>query len=97
MCQRRLVTERINQSKVWKHFTRGDGNDRPDGPAVTRLSLKGEVRGSNLGPVKSDAVLQTARHRSDVFSKGFVLPGGNVAEMGPLKLVTRFGIMQRVY
>ena len=35
----------------------------PVGQAVTRSSLKREVRSSNLGPVKSDTVLPTARHR----------------------------------
>ena len=30
----------------------------------------------NLGPVKSDTVLPTARHRCDVSSKGAVLPAG---------------------
>ena len=42
-----------------------------------------EVRGSNLGPVKLDTVLPTARHRCDISSKGAVLPGRNDAEMGP--------------
>ena len=40
-------------------------------------------RGSNLGPVKSDTVLPTARHRCNISSKGAVLPGRNDAEMGP--------------
>ena len=44
--------------------------------------LEREVWGSNLGPVKSDPVLPTARHRCDI-SKGAVLPGRNDAEMGP--------------
>ena len=57
--------------------------NRPVGRAVTRSSLKREVRGSNLGPVKSDTVLPTARHRCDISSKGAVLPGRNDAEMGP--------------
>ena len=43
--------------------------DRPVGPAVTHSSLEQEVRGSNLGPVKLDTVLPTARHRCDVSSK----------------------------
>ena len=34
--------------------------------AVTWSSLEREVWVSNLGPVKLDAVLQTARHRSDI-------------------------------
>ena len=57
--------------------------DRPVGRAVTRSSLEREVRGSNLGPVKSDTVLPTARHRCNISSKGAVLPGRNDAEMGP--------------
>ena len=58
-------------------------SDRPDGRAVTRSSLEREVWGSNLGPVKSDTVLPTARHRCDISSKEAVLPGRNDAEMGP--------------
>ena len=27
LCQHHFALEHINQSKVWKHFTRGDGND----------------------------------------------------------------------
>ena len=56
---------------------------RPVGRAVTRSSLEREVRGSNLGPVKSDTVLPTARHRCNISSKGAVLPGRNDAAMGP--------------
>ena len=56
---------------------------RPVGRAVMRSSLEREVRGSNLGPVKSDTVLPTARHRCNISSKGAVLPGRNDAEMGP--------------
>ena len=58
---------------------------RPVGRAVTHWSLEREVWGSNLGPVKSDTVLPTARHRCDISSKGAVLPGRNDAEMGPAK------------
>ena len=46
-------------------------------------SLEREVWGANLGPVKSDTVLPTARHRFDISSKWAVLPGRNNAEMGP--------------
>ena len=56
---------------------------RPVGRAVTRSSLEREVRGSNLGPDKSDTLLPTARHRCDIFVKGAVLPGRYDAEMGP--------------
>ena len=48
-----------------------------------RSSLERDFRGSNLGPVKSDTVLPTARHRCDISSKEAVLPGRNDAEMGP--------------
>ena len=48
-----------------------------------RSSLKREVRGSNLGPVKSDTVLPTARRRCNISSKGAVLRGRNDAEVGP--------------
>ena len=57
--------------------------NRPGVRAVTRSSLEREVRGLNLGPVKSDTVLPTARHRCNISLKGAVLPGRNDAEMGP--------------
>ena len=50
---------------------------------LTPSSLEREVRGSNLGPVKSNTMLPTARHRCDISSKGAVLPGRNDAETGP--------------
>ena len=53
------------------------------GRTLTCSSLEQEVRSSNLGPVKSNTVLPTARHRCDIFSKGAGLPGHNDAEMGP--------------
>ena len=66
-----------------QHLNHADeAQDRPVGLAVTRSSLEREVWGSNLGPVKSDTVLPTARHRCDISSKGAVLPGRNDAEMG---------------
>ena len=52
-----------------------------------RFSLEREIRGSNLGPVKSDTVLPTARHRCDISSKEVVLPGRNDVEMGPANLL----------
>ena len=52
------------------------------GPGETRSSLERQVRGSNLGPVKSDTVLPTVRHRNDIFSKGAVLPWRNDPELG---------------
>ena len=42
---------------------------RPVGRAVTRSSLKREVWGSNLGPVKLDAVLPMARHCCNISKK----------------------------
>ena len=53
------------------------------GRAVTCSSLEREICGSNLGPVKLDTVLPTARHRRDVSLKGVVLPGRNDAKIGP--------------
>ena len=52
-----------------------------------RLSLKREVWGINLGPVKSDTVLITTHHRCDISLKGAVVPGCNDAEMGTDKLL----------
>ena len=57
--------------------------DQPGGRALTNSSLEREVRGSNLGPVKSDAVLPTARYHCEISSKGAVLPRCNDVEMGP--------------
>ena len=64
--------------------------------AVTGSSLKREVWGSNLGLVKSDTVLPTARHRCDISSKGAVLPGRNDAETGPANSLHAFCVLQRV-
>ena len=52
--------------------------DRLDGRAVTRSTLGWKVKGSNLGPVKPNTVLPTARHRCDISSKGAVLPAGAI-------------------
>ena len=49
---------------------------RPVCRAVTRSSLEREVLGSILRPVKSDILLLTARHRSDISSKEAVLHTG---------------------
>ena len=51
------------------------------GRALTRSYLEREVRSSNLGLVKSNTVLPTARHRCGISSKGAVLPECNDAEM----------------
>ena len=48
-----------------------------------RLSLERQVRASNLGPIKSDTVLPTARHRSDTSSNGAASLGRNNAEVVP--------------
>ena len=45
-------------------------------------SLKREVWGSNLGPIKSDTVLPTTHRHCDISLKGAVLPGCNDMEMG---------------
>ena len=42
-----------------------------------------EVLGPNLGPIKLDSVLPTARHRCSISLKGTVLPRCNNAKMGP--------------
>ena len=60
---------------------------RPVGGAVTRSSLEREIWGSNLGPVKSDSVSPTVRHRCDISSQEAVLPGCNDTEMGPANLL----------
>ena len=57
--------------------------NRSVGRAATRSSMERKVRGSNLGPVKSEAVLPMARYRCDISSKEVVLPERNDAEMGP--------------
>ena len=64
------------------------------GRAVTRSSLVREVRGSNLGPLKSDTVLSTIRHRCDISLKEAVLPGGNDAEMVPANWCITAGIIK---
>ena len=53
------------------------------GRAATRSSLKREVLGSDLGAVKSETLLPTARHRCNISSKETVSLGRNDAEMGP--------------
>ena len=50
--------------------------DSAIGRAVTRSSLEREIRGLNLGQVKSVTVLSTAGHRCDIYSKEAVLPAG---------------------
>ena len=50
-------------------------------PGVTRLSL--ERWGSNIGPVKSNTVLPTDRHHSDISWKGTVLPGAMTQRWAP--------------
>ena len=65
----------------------------PVGPAITRSSLEREVQGSNLGSVKLNTVLPTARHCCYISSKRAAtlpvarcnknLPARNNVEMGP--------------
>ena len=57
--------------------------NRPIGRAITRSSLEREVRGSNLGQVKSDTLSPTARHRCDISLKRAVLLGRDDAEIDP--------------
>ena len=60
------------------------------------LSLEREEKGSKLGPVKSDAVLPTARHRCNISSKGAVLPARNDEDMGPTNWLHAFSVIQRL-
>ena len=46
-------------------------------------SLEREVSSSNLGPVKSDTVLPSTRHRCEISSNKALLPVHNGAELGP--------------
>ena len=64
-------------------YTHGFEKKTTIGRALTRSSLEREVKSSNLGPVKSNTVLPTVRHRCNNSSKGAVLPGRNNAEMDP--------------
>ena len=57
------------------------------GLAITRSSVEREDKDSNLGPVKSDTLLPTVRHCSNLSPKWTVLPGRNDAEMGPAYLL----------
>ena len=70
--------------------------NRQVGRAVALSSLEREVRGSNFGPVNSNTVSPTTRHRCEISSKEAVLPAGAIDGDGPPKLVTRFGVIQRV-
>ena len=67
------------------------------GRAVTRSSLGLEVWRSNLGLAKSDTELPTVHNHCNISSKKAVLPA-RVQQRGdgPRKLVTRFGVVQRV-
>ena len=57
-------------------------NHRPVCRVVTCLSLEREVWDSNLGPVKSDTMLPTARHRCEISSKGAMLSTGAMTQKG---------------
>ena len=70
--------------------------DRPFGRAVTRSSLARKDRDSNLGPVKSNSILATIRHRCTISSKGAVLFRCNDAEMGPSNSLRGIGVIQRI-
>ena len=62
--------------------------------STTSLSVR-EVWGSIPGPVKSDTVSPTARHRCDVSSE-LCSPGAKPRRWVP-SLVTRFGVILRMY
>ena len=72
---------------LWFRSSLRNKKHRPVGRAVTRSALEREVWGLNIGPVKSNTVLPTARHRCGISSKGAVLPGCNDAEIGPANLL----------
>ena len=54
---------------------------------MTRSSLEREIKGSNLGPVKTVTLAPAARLQCNISSKGAVLLGRNDAEMGPANLL----------
>ena len=71
--------------------------DWSSGRAVRCSSLEREGWGSNLGPVKSDIVLPTARNRCKIFSKVWsCVARAQWRGGGPCILTTRFGVIQRV-
>ena len=49
---------------------------------LNKIAFVSGIRGFNLGPVKLDTVLPTARHRCGISSNEAVLRGHNDAEMG---------------
>ena len=56
----------------YTHGFEKKNNTKTVGRALTRYSLEWQVRSLNLGPVKSNTVLPTTRHRCDISSKGAV-------------------------
>ena len=66
--------------------------NQPVGRAVTRSSLEREVRGSNLGPFRSNTVLPTLRH----FFESCIARAQWCGDK-PRKPVTRFGVLQRIW
>ena len=79
-CRCTILQLKLSQldSHIWNFL-----KHRPGGQAVTRSSLKREIWGLNLRPVKSDTVSPTAHHCCNIFLKGAVLPGHNDAERAP--------------
>ena len=69
----------------FQHWGGWTSINRPVGRAVTRSSLEWEVWGSNLGLVKSNTVLPTARHvlLRHFFQRSCVAHRRNDVEMGP--------------
>ena len=70
---------------------------RPVGRAVMHLFVEREVRGSNLGRVKSETVLAMARRRCNVSSKETVLPRHNDVEMGLANMLHCFSVLRQEY
>ena len=64
----------------------------PVGRAITCSSVKWEVWGSSLGPVKSDIVLPTIRHHCGISSKKVVLPASKMTRRWVLQ--TRYTLQR---
>ena len=67
----------------------------PGGVVLKDIALSAEVLGSLLKPVKSDALLPTARYRCDVSSE-LCCPSAKSRRWIPL-LITRCAVVARVF
>ena len=76
---------------LFPHLTDFNSNTQASGSSRNAF-----VSGAGGLRFKSNTVLPTACHRCYVSSKEALLPGRNDSEKGPRKLVTRFGVVQRV-